>query len=370
MPRRHRPAKRKPTPPGRSRPLASTTALKPSPSSAMGTSVCAFPLPVWATSETSAKSVGQIGTERIASAITAGVYAKVADGTIYHDEKQVIALHPDLVHAYLWGRIRHLLPGDGSSVNVSEYRQELELRTGIVRTSGVWTSPSGNKTRFTYRVATDRARKHIAVVVLDVTPMWSGKAMVSSILDGAGARRLDLVGAGVDLSRQMIYVNYKTKGTNIAVAESATLRSSCEAKRSEGKPQIPETPTERMTFEAQSGKTCTFVKYVAVVTSRDSSAPESDARAESQQAADRGLNAFQQENRAAWDGVWKADIVVDADLALEQAIRANEYTLYASIAPDSPDEHRSVGPLERWLCRHGVLGRGHLDVSGVAGAAS
>src|ERR1700733_14103672 len=33
-----------------------------------------------------------IGTERIASAIAPGVYAKVADGTIYQDQKQVIAL--------------------------------------------------------------------------------------------------------------------------------------------------------------------------------------------------------------------------------------------------------------------------------------
>ena len=177
--------------------------------------------------------------------------------------------------------------------------------------------------------------------MLELTPMWSGKAIVSSILDGAGARRLDLVAAGVDLSRQKIYVNSKTKGTNIPVAESATLRSSCESKRSEGKPQIPGTPADQVTFEAQAGKTCTFVKYVAVVSGRDSSTPESDAQAESQQAADRGLNAFQQENRAAWDGVWKADIVVDDDPALQQAIHASEYTLYASIAPDSP---ASIGP--------------------------
>ena len=78
-----------------------------------------------------------------------------------------------------------------------------------------------------------------------------------------------------------------------------------------------ERPAEQVTFEAQAGKTCTFVKYVAVVTGRDSSTPESDARTESQQAAHRGLDAFQQENRAAWDTVWKADIVVDDDPALQ-----------------------------------------------------
>ncbi len=134
-----------------------------------------------------------LGTERIASAIAAGVYSKVADGTFYKEEKQAIALLPNWSMLTFGDASGSYSPATASAANVSEYRQELDLRTGVVRTSGVWTSPNGNKTRFTYRVGTDRARKHIAVVVLDVTPMWSGKAMVRSILDGAGARRLDLV---------------------------------------------------------------------------------------------------------------------------------------------------------------------------------
>ncbi len=282
-----------------------------------------------------------LGTERIASAIAAGVYAKVADGTIYHDEKQVIALIPNWSTLTFGDESGMYSPATASSTNVSEYRQQLDLRTGVVSTSGIWSSPGGNKTRFVYRVGTDRARSHIAVVTLELTPMWTGKATVGSILDGAGARRLDLVAAGVDLPTQTIHVTSKSKGTNIQIAESATLRSSCESSPSEGKPKISGTPAEQVSFEAQAGKTCTFVKYVAVVTGRDSSTPESDARAQSQQAADRGFDAFQQENRAAWDNVWKADIVVDDDSALQQAIRASEYTLYASIAPDSP---ASIGP--------------------------
>ena len=282
-----------------------------------------------------------IGTERIASAIAAGVYAKVADGTFYHDEKQAIALIPNWSTLTFGDASGIYSPATASSTHVREYRQELDLRTGVVSTSGLWTSPGGNMTRFIYRVSTDHARSHIAVVTLELTPMGAGKVTVGSILDGAGARRLDLVASGVDLPTQTIYVTSKTKGTNIPVAESATLRSSCESSPSEGKPQIPGSPAEQVTFEAQVGKTCTFVKYVAVVTGRDSSNPKSDARAESQRAADLGLNAYQQENRAAWDKVWTADIVVDDDPALQQAIHANEYTLFASIAPDSP---ASIGP--------------------------
>ena len=90
-----------------------------------------------------------IGTERIASAIAAGVYAKVADGSFYHDEKQAIALIPTWSTLTFGDASGSYSPATASSSNVSEYRQELDLRTGVVSTSGIWTSPGGNKTRFT-----------------------------------------------------------------------------------------------------------------------------------------------------------------------------------------------------------------------------
>src|SRR3984957_19354804 len=282
-----------------------------------------------------------LGTERIASAIAAGAYAKVADGTIYQDQKQAIAFIPTWSTLTFADSTGVYSPATASAANIGHYRQALALRTGVVTTSGTWTSPGGNKARFIYRVATDRARGHIAVVTLELTPLWTGKATVSSVLDGAGARRLDLVSTGVDLPAQTIHVTSKTKGTNILVAESATLQSACMSSPSEQSSQIPGTAAEQITFHAQSGRTCTFVKYVAVVTGRDSSTPESDAHRESQQAAHRGFAAFQQENRTAWDAVWKADIGVDGDPALQQAIRASEYILYASISADSP---ASLGP--------------------------
>jgi trehalose/maltose hydrolase-like predicted phosphorylase len=282
-----------------------------------------------------------IGTERIASAIAAGVYAKVADGTIYKEEKQAIALIPTWSTLTFGDASGVYSPVTASETNIGDYRQVLDLRTGVVTTSGIWTSPGGNKTRFIYRVVTDRARGHRAAVTLELTPMWTGKATVSSVLDGAGARRLDPVSSGVELATNTVHLSYATKGTNIAVAESATLESSCKLMPSEQSPEVPGTAEEQVTFQAQSGQTCTFVKYVAVVTGRDSTTPEPDAVAESKQAAHAGIAAFEKENRAAWDEIWKADINVVGDPALQRAIRANEYTLFASIADRSP---LSLGP--------------------------
>ncbi|MGA2538519.1 MAG: hypothetical protein ABSF53_21095, partial [Terracidiphilus sp.] len=282
-----------------------------------------------------------LGTERIASAIAAGVYAKVADGTFYKDQKQAIALIPNWSTLTFGDSSGVYSPATASTANISRYKQSLDLRTGTVTTSGVWTSPGGNKTGFRYRVATDRAQGHRAVVTLELTPMWTGKETISAILDGAGARRMDRISGGVDAATHTLHLTYKSKGTDIQVSEAATLQSSCKLITPEQNSESSETVSERSNFDAQPGRTCTFTKFVAVVTGRESKTPETDAVSESQQAAHDGLAAFEKESRAAWDSVWKADIEVEGDAALQQAIRANEYALFASIADQSP---MSLGP--------------------------
>ena len=282
-----------------------------------------------------------LGTERITSSIAAGVFAKTADGTFYEEAKQAIALIPT------WSTLTF---GDSSGFYsaatvagsaLESYRQSLDLSTGIVTTAGTWTSPGGQKTRFVYRVMTDRARSHVAAVELELTPMWAGEAIVNSELDGAGARRLEPVSDGVDLASQTVHVTSKTIGTGIAVAEAATLLSSCATVPAKGEATTPQTAVERVTFHAQAGKTCTFVKYVGVVSGRDSASPETDALKEAQQAADRGLAALEKENRDTWGEIWNAGIEIEGDPAMQAAIRANEFDLFASVGPNTPG---SLGP--------------------------
>ena len=281
-----------------------------------------------------------LGTERITSSIAAGVFAKTADGTFYKEAKQAIALIPTW-STLTFGDASGLYSASVSRATIEGYRQNLDLRTGIVTTSGTWTSPGGKKTGFVYRVMTDRARSHVAVVELKLTPMWSGEATVNSELDGEGARRLEPVSDGVDLASQTVHVTSKTIGTGILVAEAATLQISCASVPAKGAPTTPQTAIEQVTFHAQLGKTCTFVKFVGVVSGRDSTSPEADALRAAQEAAGRGLAALEKENRVAWDELWNADIEVEGNPALQAAIRANEFDLYASVAPNTPG---SLGP--------------------------
>jgi trehalose/maltose hydrolase-like predicted phosphorylase len=282
-----------------------------------------------------------LGTERITSSIAASVFAKTADGSFYKEAKEAIALIPTW-STLTFGDSSGLYSPSVSASTIEEYKQSLALSTGVVTTSGTWTSPGGKKTRFVYRVTTDRARSHVAAVELELTPLWTGEAMVNSVLDGAGARRVEPVSVGVDLASQTVHVASKAIGTGILVAESATLQSSCASVPAEGVAATSEqTAIEQVTFQAQAGKTCTFVKYVGVVSGRDSTSPEVDALKESQQAAGRGLAALEEENRDAWGEIWNAGIEVEGDPALQAAIRASEFDLFASVAPNTPG---SLGP--------------------------
>ena len=286
-----------------------------------------------------------LGTPRFTEALAAGLYAKTnASVTFYPNEtKQVIALIPT------WSTLTFTTPsGDvysPASVNASQitnYQQTEDLQNGTVTTSGTWTSPHGERTDFKYQVLTDLARKHIGVVSLSLTPQWTGRTSVTGLLDGGGASRLQSAGSGVDLRAHTSFVNSTAIGTGFQVSESSTLQFS----------PTPQTDTpagqnqtqsagERITFNATPGHTYTFTKYVAVVTSRDSSSPASDARTQSLQAATLGESALQSENAAAWGAVWKNSVSVAGDPSLQTAINANTYDLYASIRSDSPD---AIGP--------------------------
>jgi trehalose/maltose hydrolase-like predicted phosphorylase len=285
-----------------------------------------------------------LGTPRFTEALAAGLYAKTNASLIYPDEtKQVIALIPT------WSTLTFSTPsGDTyapatvTPAQVADYRQSEDLQAGTVTTSGIWTSPGGAQASFRYQVFTDLARKHVGVVSLSLTPQWSGRTIVTGLLDGRGASRLDGLDAGVDRASHTSFVQSSAIGTGFRVAESATLESSASpvGDRAVGLDQ-PQTAGEELAFVARAGQTYTFTKYVAVVTGRDSASPESDARAQSRAAALLGQPALAAENAQAWAALEKSGISVSGDPALQTAIDANTYQLYASIRSDSPD---AIGP--------------------------
>jgi trehalose/maltose hydrolase-like predicted phosphorylase len=82
----------------------------------------------------------------------------------------------------------------------SGWHQSIDLRKGIVSTQAKWTAPDGHVTDLSYQVLTDRAREHVGIVQLVLTPQWSGTATVTDAIDGTPANLTTQVSTGWELA--------------------------------------------------------------------------------------------------------------------------------------------------------------------------
>ncbi|MEW1659104.1 discoidin domain-containing protein [Streptomyces sp. NPDC093707] len=236
-------------------------------------------------------------------------------------------------------------------VRLTRYRQTLSLRCGTVRTSLTWTAADGRATDLVYDVLADRADPHTAAVRLRMTPHWSGEATVTDALDGRGARRLRPAGPapGERAGRPgTVAVGFRTDGTGTEGAVASTLRagSGVRAVRPRPAPHAAAVAEglsahQRLTFPVRRDRTYELTKYVGVDTALTSRAPRAAARTASRRAADLGWRALTARHRAAWRELWRSDIEVPGQPALQLWVRSAQYGLLAATRPGSAD---SIGP--------------------------
>ncbi len=112
-------------------------------------------------------------------------------------------------------------PGTGTLTN---WRQQLDLHTGVITTSALWTAPNGHRTGLRYDVFTDRARPHVAAVRLQLTPQWTGTAAVTDLIDGTPAALTTGVGGGRNAAGKAIWESVRTVGTGITAALASRLQ--------------------------------------------------------------------------------------------------------------------------------------------------
>ncbi|MFB7633724.1 discoidin domain-containing protein [Streptomyces sp. NPDC056149] len=240
-------------------------------------------------------------------------------------------------------------------VRLTHYRQTVSLRCGTVRTSLTWTAADGRATDLVYEVLADRADPHTAAVRLRMTPHWSGEATVTDTLDGRGARRIHPAGPAPGGRDGTVAVGFRTDGTDTAGAVASTLRAGDGVHAGGPRPE-PRAGTarsgasttaqdltahQRLTFPVRSNHTYELTKYVGVDTALTSRTPRTAAETASRRAADRGWTALTAQHRAAWRALWRSDIEVPGQPALQSWIRSAEYGLLSATRRGSAN---SVGP--------------------------
>ena len=275
---------------------------------------------------TGEKSGWPLYSPRYDGAFVAGLYAQEPQ---LRRNRQVIAAVPNLTTLTVTVG-RETYAGSPNQARISRYRQSLFLRCGLLRTSVTWTTTDGRSTDLVYDLIASRGDEQVAAIRLTMTPRWSGRATVTDVIDGDGARRIVPTGGGA--AGHTMHVAFTTSTTQIPGAVASTLRAGVNVQpRTAVSGRIDGlTARQAIAFPVRDGQTYTIVKYVGVDTGLTSDAPGRTAVEASRRAARSGWDQLLSDHARAWRTLWASDIVVAGQPDLQRWLRAALYSLLAS----------------------------------------
>ncbi|KAF8473190.1 glycosyl hydrolase family 65 central catalytic domain-containing protein [Kalaharituber pfeilii] len=251
------------------------------------------------------------------------------------------------------------------NATVSNFRQSLSLRNGIVETSFTWTpSKSSPSCNMTYTVVAHRSRINLGIVRLDVSCNKATTLRVTDVLDGQGAQRTTFGDKGYVNDGATIWTSVKPLGiSNVTAYEFSTVEISgsrstdyaSTRSNAESRPYVSQnesTSAQEWEVDLKPYEPVTVFKYVGIASS---DAFPDDAMGVAQAAAHgakrSGWRKLIQEHNNAWSELWdSADIIVPGDEELQIALRGTLYHLLANIRGGSEgvgigDNSISVGGL-------------------------
>jgi trehalose/maltose hydrolase-like predicted phosphorylase len=228
-----------------------------------------------------------------------------------------------------------------SAGKVRDYRQSIDLRTGIVTTRARWTAPDGHSTTITYQVLTSRALEHVGLVRLTLRPHWSGTATVTDEIDGtpdtavpSGTPVLTRqIGKSWDPAQREDNVTVAALGTGIraSIASRLVPSASITAPSTAADQGKAQSVGQRLRFPVTAGHTYTVTKYVGV---QRGAAALSGARTSAMAAAETPWQTLLRQNASAWASLWRGRIDIAGDPTLATDVNASEFYLWSSTRAD------------------------------------
>jgi trehalose/maltose hydrolase-like predicted phosphorylase len=225
------------------------------------------------------------------------------------------------------------VPGPG----VSNWRQSLDLHTGIVTTTARWTAPDGRVTDLTYQVLTDRAGQFVGLVRLQFTPHWSGAVTVTDAIDGtadttASPELTTQVSKGWDAPSHQDWVTIQAVGTNIQATVASQLEAgpNVQATTTQTDQATDQSVGQQLGFSVSAGQTYTITKYVGVESSQDATDTVGAARGQAASAASSGWDSLLSAGKAAWASLWRGWIEIRGNRTLATDVNASEFYLWSS----------------------------------------
>jgi trehalose/maltose hydrolase-like predicted phosphorylase len=221
-------------------------------------------------------------------------------------------------------------PGTGT---VANWRQQLDLRDGVITTTATWTAPDGHVTALRYDVYTDRARPNVAVVRLELTPQWTGTAAVADTIDGTPATLTTGLTQGRDTGLHQDWETISTLGTGLIAGLASQVDVTPNAANLTDTPVTgggSQSVGQQLSFGVAAGQHYSVTKYVGIAVASTPAAAAAAASQQAASAADRGYATAGAENAAAWRTLWAARIDVLGNPTLATEVNASEFYLWSS----------------------------------------
>jgi trehalose/maltose hydrolase-like predicted phosphorylase len=253
-------------------------------------------------------------------------------------------------------------------LKVSEYRHWLDLRKGTMHRSCLLEDAHGRLLRFNELRLVSMASPHLAALRIELTLLNSDAELeLSSALDGnvdnTNVRRF------LDYERQHLEAPHcetfaqgasllSMRTTHTRSALTFAMRTSVDGSQAGIKVlQRNERCIEHIVRrQLEAGKTITIEKVVALYTSLDARANDTQRRAAAAVNACRGIDHMRREHEAAWERLWSCVAIEVEDRRLAGAIRLHAFHILQTVSPNSVESDIGI-PARGW---HGEGYHGHI----------
>lgn len=209
---------------------------------------------------------------------------------------------------------------DWRAVSILEYRQELDLRRGVLRRRVRIEDAAGRRTLLEERRIVSMADMHVGAIALAVqAENWGGELTIRSAIDGRvvneGAalyrpfanRHLEPVSCGA-AGNEGIHLRMRTSQSRIEATFAARTRARVDGERVEPERRRIEEPryvAEELELALEQGQRATIEKVVALHTSRDPAISESRIAAEKSIARAGEFESLEEAQALAWKQLWR-----------------------------------------------------------------
>lgn len=282
----------------------------------------------------------------------------------------------DLVNCPNW-LCFNFRPEDGDWFNVMavellSYRQDLDMRTGVLYRTVRFRDQKDRITYITTRRIVHMGHPHLAIQEVTLIPEnWSGRLQVRSALEarvvnGGVERYRELNGKHLSpletgaLGEDGIFLVAETNQSHIRIAEAARTRVYSEDNLVEAERETTTEPNyvaQDLTFDVEANHPVTVEKVVALYTSRDAAISEPGLEARQAIARIGRTAELYDSHLQAWTALWNVcGISIEDGVGVERVLRLHIFHLLQTMSLNTAG--LDVGVPARGL--HGEAYRGHV----------